>query len=569
MRSTRLPEIHCASLPLRVRAAKPALAFVLIIGLAITPSQAQSIFRSGRDARAAGMESSAAAFSYQTPEGRESQLSSPVNTADNRTIISERILLAANDSDGATAEKSDAANRPVKDKWAVVIGVSTFSNPNIPQLKYPSKDAKDFAQFLIDKGNFAKDHVLLLTDKKASKVNILDAFGDGWLPRRAMEDDLVVIFISSHGSAADSAGENFIIAHDSDPNHPYATGIRLQDLSSEITKRTGCDRVVLLLDACHSGAAAVGAKGLQRTMTNFDVEKIAGVGQLIISSSKSDEVSWESKRYPNSVFTKSLIEALQAKGSQTSVAEAYNHLKDSVQQEVRFDRVASQTPVMLSRWKGQELSITGPAAEPRKVLAELDDSMLDSGTPAIASAPVNTVPSINSNPTNPVRSSNQPTNHSSGNSTGQQKSPVANIPNTYNSSANRTGTTIAKSNQPNQVAMMQTDWLNNGGDSTLETGTRLLSADELRSFSDQDLLCLYNEAFARHGRGFSMSLLQNHFNSTAWYRQDPDYHWRSNDPKVVARGGRLDDALVINERRTPKQWANMQLIKKVMDSRKL
>lgn len=449
-------------------------------------------------------------------------------------LIHSPALAAENSNAGG--DSGDSINRPIKDKWAVIIGVSKFSNPDIPVLKYPAKDAKDFAQFLTSKGNFAKDHVLLLTDEKATKVQILDAFGDGWLPRRVMEDDLVVIFISSHGSPADSAGENFIIAYDSDPNHPYATGIRLQDLSAEITKRTGCDRVVLLLDACHSGAATVGAKGLQRTLTNFELDKIAGVGQLIISSSKSDEVSWESKRYPNSVFTRSLIDSLQAKGNQTSVADAYDHLKDKVQAEVRFDRVTSQTPVMLSKWKGQELALCAPPSDPRQVLPELNETV-------IASAPLRPYSS-------PV----------------SQSSTI--IPQAKPSSAQP----AIKASKPeiavsSTKTMMLTDWQNNAGDPTLESGTRLLAPAELSKLNTTQLLCLYNEAYARHGRGFLMNTLQDYFASQPWYKQDPDYHWRASDPKVISRNGRTDDNLVINERRTPKQWTNMQLIKLVMDRR--
>lgn len=451
--------------------------------------------------------------------------------------------------------QSDAAsaadpNRPIKDKWAVVIGVSEFSNPKIPQLKYPAKDAKDFYQFLISEGKFAKDHVLLLTDRDATKVRILDAFGDGWLPRRVLPDDMVVIFISSHGSAADGAGENFIIAYDSDPNHPYATGIRLQDLSTEVTKRTGCERVVLLLDACHSGAATTGAKGLQRSMTNFDIEKLAGIGQLIISSSQSDEVSWESKRYQNSVFTHSLIEALKSQGPQTSLSSAFNSLRDSVQQEVRFDRLASQVPVMISKWSGTGVSLSAPPAEPRKVLTELKDDLLDST--AALPTPKSTISAGSTQAASqPIRIA--PTRPNVNSTTATSTKPV-------------TSPATAVSSSP--LNMMSTHWLNNGGDNTLESGTRILDQSELKSLSNEDLLCLYNEAYARHGRGFLMKLLQNYFNQQAWYKADSDYHWRADDPKVVARKGMTDDSLVVNERRTPKQWANMQTIKREMNSRK-
>ncbi|WP_421020868.1 caspase family protein, partial [Klebsiella pneumoniae] len=82
---------------------------------------------------------------------------------------------------------------PIKDKWALIVGISKFKNDQL-NLRYPSKDAKDFYQFLTTTGNFAPDHVKLLTDKQATRGNILSLLGDKWLPRVANPDDLVVIY---------------------------------------------------------------------------------------------------------------------------------------------------------------------------------------------------------------------------------------------------------------------------------------------------------------------------------------------------------------------------------------
>ena len=429
----------------------------------------------------------------------------------------------------AFAEESQGQNRPIKDKWAVVIGISKFDNPSIPSLKYSAKDAQDFRDFLVQKGNFAPDHVLLLKDEAASREKILDAFGDGWLPKRVMEDDLVLIFISTHGSPADRAGENFIIAYDSNPEHPYSTSIRLQDLASELSKRTGCDRLVLLLDACHSGAAVEGKKGLIRSKTNFDLNAITGSGQLVISSSNQDQVSWESKRYPNGVFTHNLIDSLQIDGPGTKIDRAYKSLKDKVEMEVRYDRTEAQTPMMLSKWQGAELSICAKASEPRKI-PFADEPV------ALATA----------RPERPVRT----------------ERPVV----VDRAPASESGFVDPRRSRLLEQAMMTTSWTNSQGDTTLEKGSRLLRASELSNLQYQQLLNLYNEAYARHGRGFMAKSIQDYFNSQSWYSQDPDYHWRNDDPKVVSRGGQPDDALIINERRTPIQWANMQLIKRAMDA---
>lgn len=444
-------------------------------------------------------------------------------------------------------------NRPIKDKWAVVIGVSKFSNADIPQLRYPAKDAQDFCNFLVAKENFARDHVLLLTDEKATKVRILEAFGDGWLPQRVMRDDLVLVFISTHGSPADKSGENFIIAHDSDPAHPYATGIRLQDLSRELSGRTGCDRLVLLLDACHSGAAVAESKGITRAPSNFNLDAIAGTGQLVISSSKSDQVSWESKRYPNGVFTAKLMQALEAQGKQTTLDDAFKHLRNGVETEVRFDRMADQTPVMLDKWTGTKLALAAPALEPRRVLQELPDAA-EEAPPVRKSSPPPTkvqsnersIPAIQNVVPQVVPPASRP--------------PIA--PAIVPPIQNSLPSTIRANSSP---VFMTTSWLNSGGDTTLESGTRLLDESEVRKLPKKRVTCLYNEAYARHGRGFSTPYIREYFRAQSWYREDPDYHWRPDDARVMARKGGTDDGLVVNVKRTPKQWANMQLLKRFME----
>lgn len=258
------------------------------------------------------------------------------------------------------------ANRPVKDKWALVIGISKFQDSKI-NLKYPSKDAKDFYSYLVGDGQFSKDHVVLLTDEKATRANILAVIGDTWLPRVANPDDLVVIYISSHGSPADMdvGGVNYLVAHDTNSECLYATGIPLQDLMRIIKRRVHCDRVVIILDACHSGAATADAKGLFRSGNVDASQMVAGTGQLVIASSKPDQISWEGKAYENGVFTRHLIESLKLKGNQTKLGVAFSDLKDRVQQEVLMDRGQLQTPELKSQWSGDDLVLSIVPTQPR------------------------------------------------------------------------------------------------------------------------------------------------------------------------------------------------------------
>ncbi len=271
----------------------------------------------------------------------------------------------------AVPSTSTTPDTPIYDKWALIIGISKFKDPSL-NLKYSAKDARDFYNFLVQEGNFAPDHVKLLLNEEASRENVLSSLGDKWLPRVANPNDLVVIYISSHGSPSgmDVGGVNYVVAYDTNKESLFSTGIPMQDLVRVIKGRVHSDRIVLILDACHSGAANADEKAVFK-QGNVNVDEIvAGTGQLVISSSMPDQVSWEAKGAPNGVFTKYLIEGLRQKGTQTTLGDAYSFMKDKVQEEVLRERGVLQTPVLKSKWEGKELALLIPPAKPRAGLKE-------------------------------------------------------------------------------------------------------------------------------------------------------------------------------------------------------
>lgn len=267
----------------------------------------------------------------------------------------------------AAVEVVKGNEKPIRDKWAVIVGIGQFKDTNI-NLKYASKDAKDFYNFLIKEKGFQQDHVKLLTDKAATRANILSLMGSKWLPRVAEPDDLVVIYFSSHGSPSslDAGGVNYLVAHDTDPNDLYATGIAMQDLARIIKARVHCDRIMLVLDACHSGVVAPSAKGMARE-ANVNVEQIVqGTGQLVLSSSSPEQRSWESKRYEGSVFTKHLIDGLRKNGKYTRLGEAFAYMDEETKREVLRDRGVLQSPIMKSKWEGKDLVLGATPAAPSR-----------------------------------------------------------------------------------------------------------------------------------------------------------------------------------------------------------
>lgn len=307
-----------------------------------------------------------------------------VETAQNASSV----LLADRLAQARKADSSSSApdfNRPIKDKWAVIIGIGNFQDTTIPKLSYPAKDARDFRNFLVQKAGFQADHVRLLLDEAATRERILTEIGE-IMPRLVGPDDLIVLYFSSHGSPAerDIARKNYLIAYDSKKANLYPTSIGMQDLLSEMNARVGADRVLIVLDACHSGAADPGAKAIDFA-SKLDAEQIqVGKGNIILSSSQSSERSWESKTYANGIFTRTLIDSLTKAGNNKGIIGIFEDLKDCVADEVRQQFGERQTPhLKTDGWSGKDLLLCAPATKPR-VISETVQRMM---APDSASAP--------------------------------------------------------------------------------------------------------------------------------------------------------------------------------------
>ncbi|MBX3073117.1 caspase family protein [Candidatus Obscuribacterales bacterium] len=286
------------------------------------------------------------------------------------------------------AEKS--ANRPIRDKWALVIGITDFQDPDIPDLQYSAKDATDFYNYLVKEANFQPDHVRLLLNEQATQRRVLSELGSKFLARVVKPDDLVVLYFSTHGSPSqlDPRGKNYLVASDSDSADLFATGIEMQKLLDSIQGRVLTDRVLLVMDACHSGFAAPDSKGMSR-LGNFKAEDLAqGSGQLVICSSMPEERAWESTRYQNGVFTRKLLDGLRAKGTGTSLVEAFTAARSAVGNEVQEDRPgAKQTPVLKGKWDGNDLVLATPAYAPQAIPNSVAQNLeTDSRVDLIASA---------------------------------------------------------------------------------------------------------------------------------------------------------------------------------------
>lgn len=243
----------------------------------------------------------------------------------------------------------------VRNKYALLVGISRFADAAIKRLQFAAKDATDLHALLIDPryGNFPAQNVTVLVDEEATRANILKALNQ--ISLLAGEEDMVLLFFSSHGSPKKEGqglqGIGYIVTHDSKWDEIFLNALEFTDLSEKVAT-IRARRKVTLLDTCYSGqSAARGGKALMLEGWGVDQKAasmfLSGEGSYVITSSRDNEVSYESEKLGNGYFTHYLIEALQAGSEPPTIKEVFAHLSTRVRDAVARDKRAAQNPRLL------------------------------------------------------------------------------------------------------------------------------------------------------------------------------------------------------------------------------
>jgi len=253
-------------------------------------------------------------------------------------------------------------NRPIKQKWAVVIGASKFKEGRLTPVDAGDmgQSASEFCEYLVDPhgGRFDRNHVKLLIDAGAGRQSIITALGQ-FLGNAVGPDDLVVVFIATSAFPT-TDGDTYLCAYDCALDNIYGTCLSMQTLMSTLKHDVHCDRIVLVLQAAYSGAAQLesGAKSLSQSY-NLDLGKVVlGNGFIILSSSQPNEMTW------SAAFSRNLTNALRQEDGLISLNKAFAVARQKTEAETAArDWKKKQVPVMKSSWTGADLVLGAPPAE--------------------------------------------------------------------------------------------------------------------------------------------------------------------------------------------------------------
>lgn len=218
-----------------------------------------------------------------------------------------------------------------KEKYALIIGINDYRSPQIRDLHYSEADALYLKDMLVKYARYQPQNVKMLLGSEATAPRIKEEVY--WLGEVADKEDDVFFYFSGHGTRVPDADRNEEDGMD-EAFCPYETEINktatviLDDDLGHWFNRILAEKVIVVLDCCHSGGAAGrsltddGSKGLEfstaatgRGLLNPDLDPYARDltidNKFIITASEAEEQSYENPTLGHGVFTYYLGEALR------------------------------------------------------------------------------------------------------------------------------------------------------------------------------------------------------------------------------------------------------------------
>lgn len=224
---------------------------------------------------------------------------------------------------------------------ALVIGINEYENAG--PLGYAVSDAEEIKDILITELGFETDKVVYLSDKDATKSNILKSF------LRFSNDDIKVddrlfVFFAGHGHTRSGVkGEvGYLVPHDADMDD-FSTFIRWDELTRN-AELIRAKHILFVMDACYGGLAV--HRDLKPGSSRFLKDMYQRFSRQVITAGKANEVVADSGGpLPNhSVFTGYFIEGIRGKAANEHGVITASGLMAYVYSKVSNDINSEQTP---------------------------------------------------------------------------------------------------------------------------------------------------------------------------------------------------------------------------------
>ena len=228
--------------------------------------------------------------------------------------------------------------------FAVAIGVGDYNDPELPKLKYTTKDARDFSKVLSTKKDYPYQDVQVKTicDEEATREDFYEAME--WLKQESSPTDVCIFFYAGHGYR-DEKDRFYFMNYGSSTSKLYNC-FSSNDFRQAVEDING--KLIVFVDACYSGALMGGNSS---AASNHFVEQLRRTknGMVMYASSASDTKSKENEDWKNGAFTKALVDAFNgAARTDGDIGLSTQQLDQYLYKAVRQMTDFKQTPIFMN-----------------------------------------------------------------------------------------------------------------------------------------------------------------------------------------------------------------------------
>lgn len=245
--------------------------------------------------------------------------------------------------------------------YVLAVGVGTFQQATLNQLRFAEKDARNVASTLEAIGRRCWKDVSteLLVGPRATRTNILHAIQT--LSSRVKPQDTAVLFFAGHGLCDERSDVYYFAPFDLVDDSPLATAVPGALLCQHLLPLPG--RRLIIVDTCNAGnitdlydpARGAGAVASSTTvLRQFSRAQTArravspdqrAEALVVMASTRAGHEAWESARWDNGVFTKALLEGIGGKADNGTGSITLRMLSGYLRNRVRELTQDGQEPV--------------------------------------------------------------------------------------------------------------------------------------------------------------------------------------------------------------------------------
>lgn len=276
---------------------------------------------------------------HETKKPADTQTQSKVNT---QSDLNNNITIEQNIEYDFVDINIPRTNKLNENTFAVVIGNENYENEQA--VPFAINDAQVFSKYLIQTLGIPQENIHTITNATLGQIYTQIK----WLQdiQLAYEGEASIIFYyAGHGLPNESTRDSYILPIDG-ISEMTMTAIKLDLLYSEIA-RNASKQVIVILDACFSGAARGGMLAKGRMVKVVPKNGNLTNNLVVLSATKDDQTAYPYTDKKHGLFTYYLLRKLNESKGDVSLEELSDYIISNVSKKAIVVNSKPQTPTVI------------------------------------------------------------------------------------------------------------------------------------------------------------------------------------------------------------------------------